>query len=87
MFCEDVEQVVDVEADVERIALVVDLELLLGFLLLAVRADDFQLPLSEHETHAAKFSFDRIAARCSEASRSPRASSTRLAWPVGITRL
>ena len=51
---EHVEQIVDVEANIERIALVIDLELLLGLLLLAVRADDLQLPGPQHETHAAE---------------------------------
>src|SRR5688500_13956553 len=50
---EHVEEVGDVEADVERIAVVVDGEALFGLLLLVVRADDRQRPLGEHQAHAA----------------------------------
>src|SRR5580693_6045885 len=40
---QDIEQIGDVKTDVERLALVRDLEFLLSFLLFAVRADDLEL--------------------------------------------
>ena len=49
-----VEQVGDVEADVERLAGVVDFELFLGFFLLAVGADDAQAVRRQHPAHAAE---------------------------------
>src|SRR5688572_9691460 len=52
---EDVQQVVHVEADVERIARVAHLELLVRFFLLGVRRDDLQAAVGEHPTHAAEF--------------------------------
>ena len=50
-----VQKVGDVEPDIERLAFVRDFQLFLGFLLLAVGADDLQLVGAEHETHAAEF--------------------------------
>src|SRR5688572_19148113 len=49
---QDVEEVRDVEADVERVAVVVHREAFLGFLLLVVRADDREGVLGEHQPHA-----------------------------------
>ena len=50
---EHVQQVRNVEADVERIAAVIDREPFLGFLLLVVGADDGERILGEDEAHAA----------------------------------
>ena len=50
-----VEQVIDVEADVQRISLVADLDRLLGLFLLGVGGDDLQAAVGQHPAHAAEF--------------------------------
>ena len=50
-----VEQVRDIEADVERLAAVDDLQLLFGLFLLAVGTDDLQGFGCEHDAHTAEF--------------------------------
>src|SRR5688572_9133753 len=52
---QDVEQVVHVETDIQRIARIVHFELLVRFFLLGVRRDDLQAAVGEHPTHAAEF--------------------------------
>src|SRR5437016_158219 len=50
-----IEQVVDVKPDIERVAGVLHIELLLRFLLLGVGRHEFQTALREHPAHAAEF--------------------------------
>src|SRR6185369_7044994 len=51
---QDVEQVIDVESDVERVAGVLHLQLLVRLLLLGVGGHDLQAALSQHPAHAAE---------------------------------
>src|SRR5205814_2928789 len=50
-----VEQIIDVEADVERLAGVLHFELLLRLFLIGIRGDDLQAAVGEHPAHAAEF--------------------------------
>ena len=70
---EHVEQVGDVEADVERVALVVDFDFFLRFFLLGVGGEDLRgcrRPSTRRTPR--NFSLVRIAARCSECSSMSR---------------
>src|SRR5438045_2300001 len=51
---QDVEQIVHVEADIERVAGILHLDLLLRLLLVGVRGDDLQAAVGQHPAHAAE---------------------------------
>ena len=82
-----VEQVVDVEADVERVAGVLHFDLLLRLLLLGVGGDDLQAASVSTQRTPRNFSFDRIAARCSAWRSGSRSICSRFLCWVGITRV
>jgi hypothetical protein len=82
-----VDQVGDVEADVDGVAAVVDLELFLGLFLLGVADAMRSTPGSMFTRTPLNFSLVRMAARCRQASSGARPSVTLLRWFFGITRL
>src|SRR6266850_6044037 len=50
-----IEQIIDVEPNIERIARVLDVQLFLRFLLLGIGRHEFQTALCQHPAHAAEF--------------------------------
>src|SRR6266849_7268272 len=50
-----IQQIGNVEADIEGLAVVVDVKLFLGFFLLGVGADDLKAAGADHPAHATKF--------------------------------
>ena len=74
-------EVGDVEADVERVALVVDGQLFLGLFLLAVRADDLELVGAEHDAHAAEFLVGQDGGALQRGQELDAVELDVLAWP------
>jgi hypothetical protein len=71
-----VEQIVDVEADLELLAVVVNLDLFLGLFLLRVVSLIVSAPAFRAKRIPRYFSLDRIAARCKACRRSSRTAFT-----------
>ena len=81
-----IQQVVHVEADLDLLAPVTDLDLFLGLFLLRVVRLDRQQPSASCSRMPRYFSFDRIAVRCSAWRRSSRSARHDRVGLSGITR-